>query len=75
MDASLTLAPALQVLCLCNNNIRSPANLHLASSLTELQLSHNRLTSLGTLLQCPGPLKILHLQVCICHCCQLHLGC
>ncbi|KAK9811953.1 hypothetical protein WJX73_002772 [Symbiochloris irregularis] len=62
MDASLTLAPALQTLCLCSNNIRAPANLHLASSLTELRLSHNCLTSLGTLLQCPGGLQVLHLQ-------------
>ena len=63
MDASLALAPALRTLWLCNNNIGALANLHLAACLTELHLSHNRLTSVALLSQCPGPLQTLHLQV------------
>lgn len=66
MDASLRLAPALRTLSLCSNNIRGLASLDRATSLTELRLSHNCLTSVATIAHCPGTLQVLHLQVCVC---------
>lgn len=61
LDSSLNL-PALRLLDLSNNNITVIQNLHLCTSLTDLNLSYNNIQSLAPLREVAATLRRLVLQ-------------